>query len=83
MSSAPVQSTMGELWAVLHFIMPVLFEGHDEYNEWFAKNIESHLENASLMDEGKLIIAVYKRNKINKSTGLGCLIYMFSKSSMV
>ncbi len=34
-----------ELWALLHFIMPTLFDSHDEFSEWFSKDIESHAEN--------------------------------------
>jgi SNF2 family DNA or RNA helicase len=31
---------MAELWSLLHFIMPTLFDSHDEFREWFAKDIE-------------------------------------------
>jgi chromatin-remodeling ATPase INO80 len=34
-----------ELWALLHFIMPSLFDSHDEFNEWFSKDIENAAEN--------------------------------------
>lgn len=42
---------MAELWALLHFIMPTLFDSHDEFNEWFSKDIESHAENKTGIDE--------------------------------
>jgi DNA helicase INO80 len=29
----------------LHFIMPSLFDSHDEFNEWFSKDIENAAEN--------------------------------------
>jgi DNA helicase INO80 len=32
---------MAELWALLHFIMPEFFDSHEEFNEWFSKDIES------------------------------------------
>lgn len=38
---------MAELWALLHFIMPTLFDNHQEFAEWFSKDIESHAENKS------------------------------------
>jgi hypothetical protein len=44
---------MAELWALLHFIMPTLFDSHDEFNEWFSKDIESHAENKTGIDESK------------------------------
>ncbi len=34
-----------ELWALLHFIMPTLFDSHDEFSEWFSKDIENAAEN--------------------------------------
>jgi len=36
---------MNELWALLHFIMPSLFDNPDEFNEWFSKDIEAHAHN--------------------------------------
>ena len=40
---------MQELWALLHFIMPKLFGNHEQFAEWFSKDIE-----ASSMDRGEL-----------------------------
>ena len=34
--------------------MPTLFDSHDEFNEWFSKDIESHAEKQSGIDESKL-----------------------------
>ena len=42
-----------QLWALLHFIMPTMFDSHDEFNEWFSKDIESHAEKQSGIDESK------------------------------
>lgn len=41
LTGTPIQNTMQELWALLHFIMPSLFDSHDEFSDWFAKDIES------------------------------------------
>lgn len=46
-----------KLWALLHFIMPTLFDSHEEFNEWFSKDIESHAENKSAIDESKYCYA--------------------------
>lgn len=54
LTGTPIQNTMAELWALLHFIMPTLFDSHDEFNEWFSKDIESHAENRSTIDEKHL-----------------------------
>ena len=33
--------------------MPTLFDSHDEFNEWFSKDIESYAEKQSGLDESK------------------------------
>ena len=47
--------SFSELWALLHFIMPSLFDSHDEFNEWFSKDIENAAENkGSKLNEHQL-----------------------------
>lgn len=59
LTGTPVQNSMAELWALLHFIMPTMFDSHDEFTEWFSKDIESHAENKTGIDESKTIILIY------------------------
>lgn len=54
LSGTPIQNSMAELWALLHFIMPTLFDSHEEFNEWFSKDIENHAENKTGIDESKI-----------------------------
>lgn len=49
LSGTPIQNSMAELWALLHFIMPKLFDNHEQFQEWFSKDIEQHS-----MDQGEL-----------------------------
>ena len=35
---------MAELWALLHFIMPEFFDSHEEFNEWFSREVEDAAE---------------------------------------
>ena len=32
--------------------MPTLFDSHEEFNEWFSRDIENHAENKSAIDQG-------------------------------
>jgi DNA helicase INO80 len=50
LTGTPIQNTMAELWALLHFIMPDLFDSHDQFQEWFSKDIEAQ----ALNDEGEI-----------------------------
>ena len=34
--------------------MPSMFDSHEEFNEWFSKDIESHAEKKSILDESGL-----------------------------
>ncbi|KAI9202102.1 SNF2 family N-terminal domain-containing protein [Polychytrium aggregatum] len=54
LTGTPIQNSMQELWALLHFIMPTLFDSHEEFSEWFSKDIESHAENKSTLNEHQL-----------------------------
>ncbi len=54
LTGTPIQNSMAELWALLHYIMPTLFDSHEEFNEWFSRDIESHAERQSGIDENQL-----------------------------
>lgn len=54
LTGTPIQNNMQELWALLHFIMPSLFDNHDEFSEWFSKDIESHAHSNSKLNEDQL-----------------------------
>jgi DNA helicase INO80 len=54
LTGTPIQNSMQELWALLHFIMPTLFDSHEEFSEWFSKDIESHAQNNSQLNEQQL-----------------------------
>ena len=41
LTGTPIQNSMAELWALLHFIMPELFDSFSDFTEWFSKDIES------------------------------------------
>ncbi|KAF4527568.1 hypothetical protein B566_EDAN016150 [Ephemera danica] len=75
LSGTPVQNSMAELWALLHFIMPTLFDNHEEFAEWFSKDIESHAENKGSIDESrwhvfKIILVVIVASNLNKSNAI-------------
>eukprot|EP00917_Polyrhabdina_sp_WS-2016_P024662 GHVP01053255.1.p1 GENE.GHVP01053255.1~~GHVP01053255.1.p1 ORF type:complete len:898 (+),score=190.49 GHVP01053255.1:3-2696(+) len=55
LTGTPIQNSMQELWALLHFIMPTLFDSHSEFSEWFSKDIESHAEEKTALDQKILL----------------------------
>lgn len=54
LTGTPIQNSMQELWALLHFIMPTLFDSHEEFSDWFSKDIESHATKNSQLNEAQL-----------------------------
>ena len=54
LTGTPIQNSMQELWALLHFIMPSLFDSHEEFSEWFSKDIESHAQTNTQLNEQQL-----------------------------
>lgn len=55
LTGTPIQNNMQELWALLHFIMPTLFDSHDEFSLWFSKDIESHAQSNTRLNEEQLL----------------------------
>ena len=45
---------MSELWALLHFIMPNLFDSHEQFQEWFSKDIEAHSQDKGELNQEQL-----------------------------
>ncbi|GAA5878549.1 hypothetical protein JCM3774_000103 [Rhodotorula dairenensis] len=54
LTGTPIQNSMHELWALLHFIMPSLFDSHDEFSEWFSQGIEGGADSKGGMNEHQL-----------------------------
>jgi len=54
MSGTPIQNSMAELWALLHFIMPKLFDNHEQFQEWFSKDIEANSQNETELNTRQL-----------------------------
>ncbi len=47
LTGTPIQNNLSELWSLLHFIHPDFFDSHEEFNEWFSKDISSHAQGDS------------------------------------
>jgi len=54
LTGTPLQNKLAELWSLLHFIMPTIFDSHSEFTDWFAKDIEGHARNNSILDKETL-----------------------------
>lgn len=49
LTGTPIQNNLKELWSLLHFIMPTLFDNLVEFEEWFMKMNEDKLDRLHLI----------------------------------
>lgn len=77
LSGTPIQNSMAELWALLHFIMPTLFDSHDEFNEWFSKDIESHAENKTGIDESNIFLLYLCNTRVTNISQIQYFFFIF------
>ncbi|PXF46259.1 putative DNA helicase INO80 [Gracilariopsis chorda] len=54
LTGTPLQNKLSELWSLLHFIMPTIFDSHAEFADWFAKDIEGHAQDNRMLDAATL-----------------------------
>jgi DNA helicase INO80 len=54
LTGTPLQNNMAELWALLHFIMPKLFDSHEQFQEWFSKDIEASSTSKDTLNHAQL-----------------------------
>ena len=50
LTGTPLQNDVGELWALLNFLMPHIFDTNEEFESWFRTPFESPNDEASQID---------------------------------
>ena len=49
-----MQNNLAELWALLHFVMPSLFDSHEHFSDWFSKGIEGSVKDNKIDRQNEL-----------------------------
>ncbi|XP_020085595.1 protein PHOTOPERIOD-INDEPENDENT EARLY FLOWERING 1-like isoform X2 [Ananas comosus] len=44
LTGTPLQNDLMELWSLMHFLMPHIFQSHQEFKDWFSKPISGMVE---------------------------------------
>jgi len=44
LTGTPLQNNLMELWSLMHFLMPHVFQSHKEFSEWFANPLTAMVE---------------------------------------
>ncbi|KAH3766640.1 swr1 complex snf2 family dna-dependent atpase [Pelomyxa schiedti] len=51
LTGTPLQNSLIELWSLMHFLMPDIFQSHKEFREWFVNPVNNMMEESSVNDE--------------------------------
>lgn len=44
LTGTPLQNNVMELWSLMHFLMPQIFQSHSEFKDWFSNSIQGMVE---------------------------------------
>lgn len=55
LTGTPIQNDLTELWALMHFLMPNVFESHADWKEMFSDPLTRAIEAASIEKEQALV----------------------------
>lgn len=51
LTGTPLQNNLMELWSLMHFLMPNIFQSHREFKEWFSNPVTGMIEGNSEINE--------------------------------
>lgn len=51
LTGTPLQNDLMELWSLMHFLMPHVFQSHREFKEWFSKPVTSMVEGTMVQND--------------------------------
>ncbi|XP_035827815.1 helicase domino isoform X2 [Aplysia californica] len=51
LTGTPLQNSLMELWSLMHFLMPNVFQSHSEFKEWFSNPLTGMIEGSQEYNE--------------------------------
>ncbi|KAL0487589.1 hypothetical protein AKO1_000280, partial [Acrasis kona] len=51
LTGTPLQNNVMELWSLMHFLMPSIFQSHSEFKEWFSNPVAGMVEGTQAVNE--------------------------------
>ena len=70
LTGTPLQNSLMELWSLMHFLMPHVFQSHREFKEWFSNPLTGMIEGSQEYNEG-LVKRLHKVGSIPVCWGHG------------
>nr|CAB3266557.1 helicase SRCAP [Phallusia mammillata] len=59
LTGTPLQNNLMELWSLMHFLMPQVFQSHKDFKEWFSNPMTGMIEGAQEFNE-KIVRRLHK-----------------------
>lgn len=47
LTGTPLQNNLMELWSLMHFLMPNVFQSHREFRDWFSNPVSGMVEGSA------------------------------------
>lgn len=51
LTGTPLQNSLMELWSLMHFLMPHMFQSHKEFKDWFSNPVTGMIEGTETLNE--------------------------------
>ena len=51
LTGTPLQNSLMELWSLMHFLMPSIFQSHKEFKDWFSNPVHNMIEGEEQINE--------------------------------
>ena len=52
LTGTPLQNDVMELWSLMHFLMPHIFQSHDQFKSWFSQPLTGMVEGQEAVNRG-------------------------------
>lgn len=76
LTGTPLQNSLMELWSLMHFLMPNVFQSHREFREWFANPVTGMIEGNSDYNESLI-------RRLHKVTAASFLFALGARTNFV